>query len=531
MTKPQPRRTRSSQDDEKEQNTSAIEDDIDGEEEITRCICGNQDYPGLPIANNNSKPKSDSDPPSFTEDATGWFIQCDNCHVWQHGGCVGLLDENTSPDEYFCEQCHPELHRVATMANGRKHSHYVPAEDANSDHSSPVPTPKSNSRKSRDSKAAQMNSATVDKGRRSTMNSRDAAYEEEQLRLAIEESKREGGHSAGTRKGKRGRSESEERTEDTKRQRTTSGSASSNSRNKNRPQAADSEGEAEKSEKPKNIRGAAARNHQAKEARDREAQLEKERLEGARKRRPERGREEESDVSPEPMSRNPSTRGTKPATSFAAPPPPDHPPTKASHKKAGGRPAKKKSGRNQYTKDRDPPAHSDNSSPAHSNSSQNANGHGTPRTNANGYSDINCNNGVVKHAKPKQHTNSSKTTMNELRRRAASMLQFISTTQLELAGSTTTTAAVSSSSAKSKSKSSSTTTNSTNTPPPDTNGDTRAAVSDKAVNAALERLKSVEAIDPETFAGLSSLEMMEVLATRLVKWQEDFGKVGDKSWS
>ena len=227
MTKPQPRRTRSSQDDEKEQNTSAIEDDIDGEEEITRCICGNQDYPGLPIANNNSKPKSDSDPPSFTEDATGWFIQCDNCHVWQHGGCVGLLDENTSPDEYFCEQCHPELHRVATMANGydcstqkslfaddlncsRKHSHYVPAEDANSDHSSPVPTPKSNSRKSRDSKAAQMNSATVDKGRRSTMNSRDAAYEEEQLRLAIEESKREGGHSAGTRKGKRGRSESEE---------------------------------------------------------------------------------------------------------------------------------------------------------------------------------------------------------------------------------------------------------------------------------------------------------------------------------
>ena len=56
-------------------------------------------------------------------------------------------------------------------------------------------------------------------------------------------------------------------------------------------------------------------------------------------------------------------------------------------------------------------------------------------------------------------------------------------------------------------------------------------MSDKAVNAALERLKSVEAIDPETFAGLSSLEMMEVLATRLVKWQEDFGKVGDKSWS
>ena len=45
------------------------------------------------------------------------------------------------------------------------------------------------------------------------MNSRDAAYEEEQLRRAIEESKREGGASStttGTRKGKRSRNESEE---------------------------------------------------------------------------------------------------------------------------------------------------------------------------------------------------------------------------------------------------------------------------------------------------------------------------------
>ncbi len=45
------------------------------------------------------------------------------------------------------------------------------------------------------------------------MNSRDAAYEEEQLRRAIEESKREGGAlgtATGRRKGKRSRSESEE---------------------------------------------------------------------------------------------------------------------------------------------------------------------------------------------------------------------------------------------------------------------------------------------------------------------------------
>ena len=58
-----------------------------------------------------------------------------------------------------------------------------------------------------------MNADSISKGRRSTMNSRDAAYEEEQLRRAIEESKREGGtlstHS-GMRKSKRSRSESEE---------------------------------------------------------------------------------------------------------------------------------------------------------------------------------------------------------------------------------------------------------------------------------------------------------------------------------
>ena len=45
------------------------------------------------------------------------------------------------------------------------------------------------------------------------MNSRDAAYEEEQLRRAIEESKREGGTlsmNSGMRKSKRSRSESEE---------------------------------------------------------------------------------------------------------------------------------------------------------------------------------------------------------------------------------------------------------------------------------------------------------------------------------
>ena len=78
---------------------------------------------------------------------------------------------------------------------------------------SPAPAAKENSRKSKDGRKSLANADNTLKGRRSTMNSRDAAYEEEQLRRAIEESKREGGAPAtttGRRKGKRSRSESEE---------------------------------------------------------------------------------------------------------------------------------------------------------------------------------------------------------------------------------------------------------------------------------------------------------------------------------
>ncbi len=82
------------------------------------------------------------------------------------------------------------------------------------------------------------------------------------------------------------------RNENVKRQRTTSGSASSASQSKSRRHDADSENEIGKPEKPKNIRGAAARNHRNKEVRDREAQREKERADalGGRKGRAERRR-------------------------------------------------------------------------------------------------------------------------------------------------------------------------------------------------------------------------------------------------
>ena len=231
----QARRTRRSQDVVGDETATAIDDDIEdeGEEEVTRCICGNQEYPGLPVSAGDSNPSSSKNDPgstTFTEDTTGWFIQCDDCKVWQHGGCVGIMDETTSPEEYFCEQCRKDLHQVTATAKGqvamvrlgntanvipnrRKYSLYLPVQESRSPHLSPVSSPKKHSKRSKNSKAAQVNAANLSKGRRSTMNSRDAAFAEEQLRLAIEESKREGesvSMAIDTRKGKRSRSDSEE---------------------------------------------------------------------------------------------------------------------------------------------------------------------------------------------------------------------------------------------------------------------------------------------------------------------------------
>ncbi|KAI0465082.1 hypothetical protein LJB42_000300 [Komagataella kurtzmanii] len=81
-----------------------IDEDLD--EEVTRCICGNEEL--------------NTDDSSVD---TGFFIQCENCSVWQHGYCVGIKDTADSPEKYWCEQCKPELH--ALIENGTK-SLYIP---------------------------------------------------------------------------------------------------------------------------------------------------------------------------------------------------------------------------------------------------------------------------------------------------------------------------------------------------------------------------------------------------------------------
>lgn len=116
------RRTREQDNDEDE--SAKLDDDLDDmneEEEITRCVCGQQEYPGPPAETGKSRDGQSSslaDSDIQNDDAGGLFIQCDICKVWQHGGCVGIMDEAASPDEYFCEECRKDLHKLMTSSKG-----------------------------------------------------------------------------------------------------------------------------------------------------------------------------------------------------------------------------------------------------------------------------------------------------------------------------------------------------------------------------------------------------------------------------
>lgn len=92
-------------------------DDLQEEEdEAVRCICDSEDYPGRPPVEG---PDADFFASiEFTDDVTGFFVQCDVCKVWQHGACVGIFSAESSPEEYFCEQCRKDLHKIHTASNG-----------------------------------------------------------------------------------------------------------------------------------------------------------------------------------------------------------------------------------------------------------------------------------------------------------------------------------------------------------------------------------------------------------------------------
>ncbi|KAI0709567.1 hypothetical protein C8T65DRAFT_649163 [Cerioporus squamosus] len=155
--------------DENDGNPEAIGDDGagetgEGDEEeggITRCIC--QKY-------------GEEDP-----DQAEFMVQCEICKAWQHGQCMHYDALESVPVLYYCEECRPELWAHVVRDWASKHVRH------SSSHSHPPPTPTlphapRNSR----SHSPAVSKATK---RRNTMNSRDAAYDEEKYQALIEASK------------------------------------------------------------------------------------------------------------------------------------------------------------------------------------------------------------------------------------------------------------------------------------------------------------------------------------------------------
>ncbi|KAF2646292.1 hypothetical protein P280DRAFT_386641 [Massarina eburnea CBS 473.64] len=397
------RRTREQDADEDEtaKLDEELEDDIAEEDEVTRCLCGQQEYPGLP--SDAVKPKDGSYPISDTlGDEGGLFIQCDVCKVWQHGGCVGIMDEAASPDEYFCEECRKDLHKVMVSSKGQKYSRYLPVYDQHhGKHARKSSISKESDNKTgKERERVSRASAESFSKRRSTMNSRAAYDEDEVLRKVLEESKHEGATDTienGSRK-KRSRDESEEAKQEVKRQRTGSRSPSGSP-------VLESEDDTTTTSAPKQKpRGAAARSQREKELREKE----KERTEAANRRK---GRAERRKGDETPAE--------------------NHKPAPAPRK--GGRPPQKRQsrlGRNQYT--RDAPAATNGVSPAANEDTPNS-----PQINAtngavNGH-DSSDNAAGGRQAKPK-NWRLQKLSWHDIRRPAGAMQNYISQRQVDLAG-------------------------------------------------------------------------------------------------
>lgn len=539
------------------------DDDLQEEDEAVRCICGFDDYPGPPPFDEDTKhglkDSVDIDPifaTDVTDDAAGFFVQCDVCKVWQHGACVGIMTEESSPEEYFCEQCRKDLHRIFTASNEQRFSHYLPLKRYSRHSSTAVSLSKDGTRsppKEREGRNGRGSSASQNSKRRSTMNSREAGYDEaEALRRAIEASKEDAAPElpeGGSRRPKRGRSDSEEKLESAKRRRTSSRSASPSL-----DKAADDSDEGgaltRNSASKSKSRSSAAFRHQRVEKPSEREELERLRAEAANKRkgRAERRRAEDSDPSEElplaaraAVSKTTATAGvlrtaTTSATGDAAHPPsavepipisqqpsPDTDTTGAvpgttsttSTTRNDKKRSHKKKGRNQYTRDREG---NDEDSPARSQSRDlQKEDHPPPpaatKTSGEGSNTTHSRS----HAKGKGGM-SSKITMTELKRRAGNILDFISRTQLELAGEIdAATGEISISNSKTSGGSSSSTTT-------EKNGANDAGDATAAPVAPPEENKNAPAISrfEGEFKDLNCMEMMDSLTRRLVKWQQEY---------
>lgn len=133
-----------------------------------------------------------------------------------------------------------------------------------------------------------------------------------------------------------------------------------------------------------------------------------------------------------------------------------------------------------------------------------------------------------KPSKPR-HMNPSRTTMNDMKRRVSGILDFISRTQIEMAtangiGSedpTTTTG----SSSRTRTRAHSVAGVGANGGLTEAEGCSRAT---RNSDGDADGGKAISGLDVDGFTSLSSVEMMEALTRGLMRWQGEFGKVGEK---
>lgn len=535
---PQTRQRRARGDEEKdllrpgEGEEEEEEGDEEEEEEVTRCLCGQQEYPGLPPSRRetfgrNGRDERPSHLPNdgsdlMSDDIGSMFIQCDACKVWQHGGCVGIMDEAMSPDEYYCEECRKDLHQIRNEPNGQYSSSYLPVAPPSSPPASSRDSSRDNSsRRSKDSKSRQNEASNIK--RRSTMNSRDAAYdEEEQLRRAIEESKEENKSTTdevATRRGKRSRSDSEAFKQVLKRPRTSSPSPTAASKQSNSVSQPASEDES----KTKAITNGAkkqktvSRNQREKETKEPE-EPEPERPDTANRRKGRTDRNDESDhevgspakaVVNEPEASQPSPGTPVPPAA------PEPAPSRPSTRKSGRPPARRggRVGRNQYTRDRDMNGNGLDVGLTNSprRGASHDNGADSPRPHVNGGES-------GKPSRPR-YMHPQRTTMNEMKRRVAGILEFISRMQVEMA-----VAGESSSPAGNgdRPNGAAGTADLGESGIPPSTATSEGGESGPATDGEIQPSKEKE------FKELSSVEMMDVLTRHLMKWQQEYGRFGER---
>ncbi|KAI1541537.1 PHD-finger motif containing protein [Pyrenophora tritici-repentis] len=490
------RRTREHDNDEDESAKldDELDEDIAEEDEITRCVCGYQEYPGPP--SDAGKPGSALvDPDTQTDELGGLFIQCDVCKVWQHGGCVGIMDEAASPDEYFCEECRKDLHKVTTSPKGQKYSRYLPVYDqqqGKNRKSSISRESDGHSSKDKD----RNNRASVDSfgKRRSTMNSRAAYDEDEVLRKVIEESKHQGAPASenGNRK-KRSRDDSEETKPEIKRQRTGSRSPSGSP-------VIESEDDSTKASAPKQKpRGAAAKSQREKEQREKERESHRNEAASRRKGRAERRKgddPEEAEPTPAATIEEPPMAPLATETTVPEPPTADLKPAPAPRR--GGRPPQKargRLGRNQYSRDTVPATNGTLPKNDAAQSPQATTTNGA----TNGHHD--SSDGTAGYKPAKKNWRLQKLSWNDIRRPAGAMQSYIAQRQVEMAsGVKHTTLALAVQPATTMA-----------------NGDSNQEQSKE------------DDTDLASFKNLSTTQMMDSLSRDLVHWQKLISEPTEKS--